>query len=141
RRNRDAPRLLLRCIVDLVVTANLAPELRRHYLRQSRRQRRLAMVNMANRPNIHMRLRSFKFSFRHVLISRGTCFKSCMSPASPVPDWSPHPDLNRGPLPYQGSALPLSYVGKYPGERPYPMYPSPVGAGDGNRTHIISLEG
>ena len=25
--------------------------------------------------------------------------------------WSPHPDLNRGPLPYQGSALPLSYVG------------------------------
>ena len=26
--------------------------------------------------------------------------------------WSPHPDLNRGPLPYQGSALPLSYVGK-----------------------------
>jgi hypothetical protein len=27
------------------------------------------------------------------------------------PTWSPHPDLNRGPLPYQGSALPLSYVG------------------------------
>ena len=26
--------------------------------------------------------------------------------------WSPHPDLNRGPLPYQGSALPLSYVGE-----------------------------
>ncbi len=28
--------------------------------------------------------------------------------------WSPHPDLNRGPLPYQGSALPLSYVGFVP---------------------------
>ena len=28
-----------------------------------------------------------------------------------ITDWSPHPDLNRGPLPYQGSALPLSYVG------------------------------
>ena len=29
------------------------------------------------------------------------------------PTWSPHPDLNRGPLPYQGSALPLSYVGDF----------------------------
>ena len=26
--------------------------------------------------------------------------------------WSPQPGLNRWPLPYQGSALPLSYVGK-----------------------------
>ena len=25
--------------------------------------------------------------------------------------WSPYPDLNWGPLPYQGSALPLSYMG------------------------------
>ena len=25
--------------------------------------------------------------------------------------WSPQPELNRWPLPYQGSALPLSYVG------------------------------
>ena len=50
--------------------------------------------------------------------------------------WSPHPDLNRGPLPYQGSALPLSYVGFVPAD-PLPL----VGAGDGNRTHIISLEG
>jgi hypothetical protein len=32
-------------------------------------------------------------------------------------DWSPHPDLNRGPLPYQGSALPLSYVGNDPALR------------------------
>ena len=50
--------------------------------------------------------------------------------------WSPHPDLNRGPLPYQGSALPLSYVGFDPTD-PLPF----IGAGDGNRTHIISLEG
>ncbi|CAD5375462.1 hypothetical protein OF001_U10149 [Pseudomonas sp. OF001] len=26
-------------------------------------------------------------------------------------DWSPWADLNRRPLPYQGSALPLSYMG------------------------------
>jgi hypothetical protein len=25
--------------------------------------------------------------------------------------WSPYPGLNRRPLPYQGSALPLSYMG------------------------------
>ena len=29
----------------------------------------------------------------------------------PAGAWSPHRDLNPGPLPYQGSALPLSYVG------------------------------
>ena len=50
--------------------------------------------------------------------------------------WSPHPDLNRGPLPYQGSALPLSYVGIV-----HCYLDLPSGAGDGNRTHIISLEG
>ena len=67
----------------------------------------------------------------------------------PVIDWSPHPDLNRGPLPYQGSALPLSYVGSsISGDRRsfrcrschYRSAFLP-GAGDGNRTHIISLEG
>src|SRR5690606_2003584 len=70
RRYRYAARLLLRRIVNLIVTADLSSKLVRHYLRQSRRQRRLAMVNVTNRPYIHMRLRSFKFSFRHVLISR-----------------------------------------------------------------------
>ncbi len=56
--------------------------------------------------------------------------------------WSPHPDLNRGPLPYQGSALPLSYVGTTcVGTSTFFRLPSMHGAGDGNRTHIISLEG
>src|SRR3954466_6638892 len=31
--------------------------------------------------------------------------------ATPRRGWSPHWDLNPRPLPYQGSALPLSYVG------------------------------
>jgi hypothetical protein len=56
--------------------------------------------------------------------------------------WSPHPDLNRGPLPYQGSALPLSYVGKFFNEYAISFNTSfQYGAGDGNRTHISSLEG
>ena len=44
---------------------------------------------------------------------------------------SPQPGSNRWPLPYQGSALPLSHVGLQ----------TYLGAGDGNRTHAISLEG
>jgi hypothetical protein len=80
--------------------------------------------------------------------------------------WSPYPDLNRRPLPYQGSALPLSYMGNIilPGHS-YPwtpiqlfyaytqfsilnpaichhiFYQHIVGAGDRDRTDIISLEG
>jgi hypothetical protein len=35
------------------------------HLRDRRRQRRLAMVNVTNRPNIHVRLAAVKFLFRH----------------------------------------------------------------------------
>jgi hypothetical protein len=34
-------------------------------LRDRRRQRRLAMINVSNRPNIHVRLAAVKFLFRH----------------------------------------------------------------------------
>ena len=105
RRNRYPALALLRGIVNLVVRRNLTSVLLRHHLRQCRRQGRLAMVNVTNRPDVYMRLRSLKFLFRHVPdLSR---FVFCSQ-------WSPHPDLNRGPLPYQGSALPLSYVGRIP---------------------------
>ena len=43
--------------------------------------------------------------------------------------WCPWADLNCRPLPYQGSALPLSYMGEL------------FGAGEGNRTLTVSLEG
>ena len=75
--------------------------------------------------------------------------------------WCPWPGLNGRPLPYQGSALPLSYMGKHPRRlgssrheaegflqmrmpnRPSCARPSPnqAGAGEGNRTLVISLEG
>ena len=48
--------------------------------------------------------------------------------------WCPWRGLNARPLPYQGSALPLSYMG---GIRDATV----AGAGEGNRTLVISLEG
>ncbi len=46
-------------------------------------------------------------------------------------DWSRWRELNPRPLPYQGSALPLSYNGTL-------IF---FGAGEGNRTLVVSLEG
>ncbi len=61
RRDRDAARLLLRRRVDLVIRLVFAK-----ILRDRRRQRRLAMVNVTNRANVHMRLRTLEFTFCHV---------------------------------------------------------------------------
>ena len=49
--------------------------------------------------------------------------------------WCPWADLNCRPLPYQGSALPLSYMGRITKKS------IRLGAGEGNRTLVISLEG
>ena len=71
RGNRDAARLFFRSVIDRIER----PE---HDLRvvllqdlgDRRRQRRLAMVNVPNRSHIAVRLRPFKFYFRH------NCFAS-----------------------------------------------------------------
>jgi hypothetical protein len=65
RRDRDAARLLFRRLVDLVVRHERAAVRLRHHLRQRRRQRRLAMVDMTNRADVHVRLASLKFLFGH----------------------------------------------------------------------------
>ena len=44
---------------------NVAAVRLRHHLRQRRRQRRLAMVNVTNRAHVHVRLRTFKFFLGH----------------------------------------------------------------------------
>ena len=62
RRNRDAARLLLRRRVDRIIRPVLAK-----ILRDRRRQRRLAMVNVTNRANVHMRLVALEFTFCHRL--------------------------------------------------------------------------
>ena len=68
RRDRDPARLLLRSLVDLVVRRKRRPARLRQNLRDRRRQRRLAMVNMTNRPNVAVRLIPLKLFLRH----RGT---------------------------------------------------------------------
>src|SRR6202020_2529111 len=63
--NRDAARTLLGGLVDLIVGLELPAMLLGHDLRQRRRQGRLAMINMPNRPDVHVRLRSLKLPLRH----------------------------------------------------------------------------
>src|ERR1700754_4518102 len=48
--------------------------------------------------------------------------------------WCPWRGLNTRPLPYQGSALPFSYMGAF-------LLSKFGGAGEGNRTLVVSLEG
>src|SRR3546814_8736436 len=65
RRDRDPARLLLRRLVDLVVGRERRPARLRQNLRDRRRQRRLAMVDMADRAHVAVRLRPRKLFFRH----------------------------------------------------------------------------
>src|SRR5438094_480177 len=69
RGDGDAARFLFRRVVNAVKRPelNLRVVLLQHF-RDRRRQRGLAMVNMANRPHVHVRLSAFKFLFRHVLL-------------------------------------------------------------------------
>ena len=60
RRDRDPARLLLRRRVDLLVGLEL-PELTRDRCRQ----RRLPVVHVADRPDVHVRLRPVKLLLRH----------------------------------------------------------------------------
>ncbi len=70
RRDRDSTSLLFRRIVDRIE----APEL---YLRivlgqrfgDRRRQRRLAVIDVSDRPHVYVRLAAIKFFLRHVSLS------------------------------------------------------------------------
>ena len=66
-RNRDRqPTLLLfRRLVDLIERHILRPSLVRQNLRDRRRQRRLPVIHVPDRPDVHMRLRPLKFRLRH----------------------------------------------------------------------------
>ncbi|OIQ76955.1 hypothetical protein GALL_413550 [mine drainage metagenome] len=63
--DRDAARLLFGRRIDLVVGLGFAPELRRQHRGNGRRQRGLAMINVTNRPHVHVRLGPLKFALRH----------------------------------------------------------------------------
>ena len=66
RRDRDPARLLLRRLVDLVVGRKRRPALLGQNLGDRRRQRRLAVVNVTNRADVHVRLAPFELFLRHV---------------------------------------------------------------------------
>src|SRR5579863_6139239 len=63
--DRDAARLLLRGLVNLVVRHERAAVGLGHHLRQRRRQRRLAVVHVTNRAHVHVRLAALEFLFGH----------------------------------------------------------------------------
>jgi hypothetical protein len=65
RRNRDAALALLRRIVNLVKLPDLTTVLLCHHLRQRRRQRRLAVINVTYRAYVYVWFCSFKLLFRH----------------------------------------------------------------------------
>ena len=67
RGNCDAPGTFLRRLVNVIIGREFGPTGLRQNLRDRSRQRRLAVVNMANRPNVAMGLRTFKFFLRHGL--------------------------------------------------------------------------
>src|SRR5213594_4391307 len=65
-RNRDPPLPLLRRVVDRPKLPHRHPaELRVQHLRDRRRQRRLPVVDVPDRPNVHVRLRPLVLRLRH----------------------------------------------------------------------------
>src|SRR6185312_16318765 len=65
RGDRDPARLLLRRLVNLVVRHELTAVRLGHHLRQRRRQRRLPVVHVPDRPHVHMWLGTLEFLFGH----------------------------------------------------------------------------
>src|SRR5256886_904022 len=65
-RNRDPPLPLLRRVVDRPKLPHRHPaELRVQHLRDRRRQRRLPVIDVPDRPNVHVRLRPLVLRLRH----------------------------------------------------------------------------
>ncbi len=65
RRDRDPALALLRSLVDLVVRRERRPAGLRQHLGDRRRQRRLAMVDVPDRPDVAVRLVPLKLRLRH----------------------------------------------------------------------------
>jgi hypothetical protein len=66
-RDRDAPRLLFRRVVDRVETAELHFRIvLGQHLGECRRQGGVAVIDVADRPDIYVRLTTVEFFFCHV---------------------------------------------------------------------------
>src|SRR5579872_2652255 len=69
-RDRDPPLLLLRRVVDLRERHRLRLPQRRQHPRDRRRQRRLPVIHVPDRPHVYVRLRPLKPCLRHPPASR-----------------------------------------------------------------------
>ena len=66
RVDRDPARLFFRRVVDLVVGLGFAAKLLAQHQRQRCRQRGLAVIDVTDRPDVHVRLGPFKFALSHI---------------------------------------------------------------------------
>ena len=81
RRDRDAALPLFRSVVDRVErTERVLRVVLLQYLRDRRRQRRLAVIDVSDRPHVHVRLRTIKFFLRHIVLNP---FRSSYCPLHP----------------------------------------------------------
>src|SRR6185503_17552251 len=103
--DRDAARFFFRRLVDLVESHKLHFRivLRQHF-RDRCRQRRLAVIHVPDRPDVHVRLGSVKFFLRHLAYpsvnsKKCTGWKACAVVTSllPEPLRSPLPQRSWAP--------------------------------------------
>ena len=79
RRDRDPALPLFRSLVDLVERHELRQTLARLTLRDRRRQRRLAVIHVTDRPHVHVRLRPLELLLGHGVSARPPLALSCGS--------------------------------------------------------------
>ena len=119
RVDRDAARLLLRRLVDLVVADVGRPAGLRQYLGDRRRQRRLAVVHVPDRPHVRVRLRPLKFRLRHRF-----AFLDCRGAGAFTRAMERVMGIEPTPPAWKAGALPLSYTRiATPEARPRPNRP------------------
>ena len=84
RRDRDAALPLLRRLVDLVERHERRQALLRLPLRDRRRQRRLAVVHVTDRPHVHVRLRPLELLLGHEASPLSASEFVCVEPTSGI---------------------------------------------------------
>jgi hypothetical protein len=107
-------------VVDLVVGLGFAAEFLGEHGGDGRRQGGLAVVHVTDGAHVHVRLGPLKFLFCHVEDSEKstqTTHESGDAPWHHRDCWCPWRESDPRPLPYQGSALPLSHKGDVSQER------------------------